>query len=376
MDFELSETQQVIAESAATVLAGTVSASTGHTEPGSDAAWRPAWQALAKAGLLALALPGAMGGDDLGVLDVAVLLTEAGRAAAAVPALATLMLGVLPAVRWGSRDLAERLLAGVGSGEVVLTAGVRERSGGLPARPATTTDPDLCTVTGTKVGVPYADDADWILVPASVQGSGRAVVVVARAAAGVSVQPGPTSGTGPECTVRLDAAPVAGVLGVGDGQADAAVTDLYQLATAGAAATADGAVSGALDLTARYVASREQFGRPLATFQAVAGEAADVYIAARTLHLAALSACWRLSVGLDAAQDCDVAAYWLASEAPAALRTCHQLHGGIGVDVSYPLHRYSAMVTDLARFVGGADYRLDVLAGAVGACQPEGRAPC
>ena len=311
------------------------------------------------------------------MLDVAVLLTEAGRAAAAVPALATLMLGVLPVVRWGSQDLTERLLAGVGSGEVILTAGVRERSGGLPARPAATTGPDLRTVTGTKVGVPYAADAGWILVPASVHGGGRAVVVVDLGTAGVSVQPGPTSGAGPECTVRLDAAPVAGVLGAGDaGRVDAAVTDLYQLAAAGAAAVADGAVAGALDLTARYVASREQFGRPLATFQAVAGEAADVYITARTLHLAALSACWRLSAGLDAAQDCDVAAYWLASEAPAALRTCHQLHGGIGVDVSYPLHRYSAMITDLARFVGGADYRLDVLAGAVGAGQPDGQAPC
>jgi alkylation response protein AidB-like acyl-CoA dehydrogenase len=136
---------------------------------------------------------------------------------------------------------------------------------------------------------------------------------------------------------------------------------LYQLAAAGACCLADGAVSAALDLTIAHVAQRRQFGRPLATFQAVAQQVADVYITARTLHLAALSGCWRLADGRDAAADLDVAAYWLAQYAPAALRTCHHLHGGLGMDVSYPLYRYSALISDLVRFAGGADYRLGVL---------------
>ena len=88
---------------------------------------------------------------------------------------------------------------------------------------------------------------------------------------------------------------------------------------------------------------------------------ADVAIVSRTLHLAALSACWRLETGREAGGDLDVAAYWLADQAPGALRTCHHLHGGTGMDVTYPLHRYSALVKDLVRLVGGADYRLDRL---------------
>jgi 3-oxo-4-pregnene-20-carboxyl-CoA dehydrogenase alpha subunit len=115
------------------------------------------------------------------------------------------------------------------------------------------------------------------------------------------------------------------------------------------------------------VAAREQFGRPLAAFQAVAQHIADIYITSRTLHLAALSACWRMQAGRDAGADLDVAAYWLAGQAPEALRTCHHLHGGIGMDVTYPLHRYSALVKDLVRFVGGADYRLDRLGARAGA---------
>jgi alkylation response protein AidB-like acyl-CoA dehydrogenase len=361
MDFELDVAQQVIANSAADVLR---SAQTGE----------PAWQALAKAGLLAITLPGWMDGDELGVLETAVLLTEVGRAAAPVPVLATIMLGALPITRWGSRDLQERLLAGVGTGETILSAAVRETSTPMPFAPATTvalTEGGRAgTVTGTKVGVPYAGEARWLLVPATVAGGGRAVVVVDPAGAGVEVIRTPASGDGPEYTVRLERAPIAGALGAGPGEvgpgeigagAGDAVDDLYRLASAGAAAMADGAIAGALDLTARYVASREQFGKPLATFQAVAQQIADVDIVSRTLHLAAQSACWRLAAGLDAAEDVDVAAYWLAHEAPEAARTCHHLHGGIGLDVEYPLHRYSSMISDLARFVGGPAYRLDRL---------------
>src|SRR5260370_31959633 len=123
MDFELDGAQGVIAASAAEVPRE------------ADAA--EAWHALAKAGLLARTLPGWMGGDDLGVGAAAVLLTEVGRRAAQVPALATIMLGALPVVRWGSREVQERILAGVGAGETILTAGVREKSTGMPAIPAT-----------------------------------------------------------------------------------------------------------------------------------------------------------------------------------------------------------------------------------------------
>jgi alkylation response protein AidB-like acyl-CoA dehydrogenase len=356
MDFELDDVQRAIVATAAAALAR-------------ESADAGAWPELARAGLLALTLPAWLGGDELGADAAGVLLTEVGRRAACVPALATVMLGALPVVRWGSRELQERVLAGVAEGQVILTAGIREPSAPTPAAPATTAVLDEASgsgaVTGAKVGVPYAGESSWILVPATVSGhgadgAGAAVIVVAAPGAGVTCARTPASGNAPEYTVTLEAAPVVGLL-----PGSAAVAGLYQLAAAGAAAVAAGAVAGALDLTASHVATREQFGRPLATFQAVAQHVADIYITSRTLHLAALSACWRLASGRDAEQDAAVAAYWLAAEAPAALRACHHLHGGIGLDAGYPLHRYYSLVKDLVRFVGGADHRLDALAGQV-----------
>jgi 3-oxo-4-pregnene-20-carboxyl-CoA dehydrogenase alpha subunit len=205
------------------------------------------------------------------------------------------------------------------------------------------------------VGVPYCAEASWVLVPASIAGGGSAVVIVNPAADGVTVMRTHSSGGEPEYTLRLSAAPVTGVL------TDEAVSDLYRLALAGACCLADGAVSAALALTTGHIGTREQFGRPLATFQATAQHIADVYIVARTLHLATLSACWRLAEGQDAGPDIDVAAYWMAAHAPAVLRVCHHLHGGTGMDASYPLPRFSALIKDLVRYTGGTGYRLDQL---------------
>jgi alkylation response protein AidB-like acyl-CoA dehydrogenase len=320
MDFALDETQQAIARLARDALA---------RESDVDAAWK----ALGQAGLLSLAIPERLGGDGLGVAEVAVLLTEVGRAASAVPALSTLALGVLPVVRAGTAAQQDELLAGVASGGRVLTAGLR---GSVTAGP---------TLSGRLTGVPHAARAYRILVPA-----GENVFLVNPAGDGVTLTRTPTSSGTPEFTVALDgvAAPRLGEAG--------AAAELHRLALAGACAVGDGLVAGALDLTAAHVRTREQFGRPLATFQAVAQQIADVYVASRTLHLAALAACSRL-----AGTDVEVAAYWLADEAPAALHTCHHLHGGLGVDASYPLHRYYAATKDLVRFVGGAEHRLSLL---------------
>jgi alkylation response protein AidB-like acyl-CoA dehydrogenase len=200
------------------------------------------------------------------------------------------------------------------------------------------------------VGVPYAEQAHRLLVYAA---SGVALVDPAD----VTLIRTPSSNGEPEYTVRMDAVPIEEMLGGAD-----CVQDLDQLSVAGACALADGAVAGALTLTRDHVATRRQFGRPLAEFQAVSQQIADVYIASRTLHLATLAACWRLDEGLDADADLDVAGYWCAEQAPRAVQICHHLHGGLGMDVTYPLHRFSSLVADLVRYLGGAEYRLERLA--------------
>lgn len=338
MDFSLTESEQEIARLAGQLL---------------DGAKADPWKEFARVGLLGLSVPPELGGDGLNVLGTAVLLTEVGKRAAPVPALATLMTGVLPVVRWGDSDLRRALLPPAAAGEMILTAAIREPSDPMPRVPAATVTEG--TVSGTKVGVPYCAQAGRVLLPVNFgPAGGTGVIIVDPAAAGARVTRTPSAAGGPEYTLLLDRVPVDHVLGGAD-----CLADLYQLAVAGACCLADGALSGALALTRDHIAARRQFGRPLAAFQAVAQQIADVYIASRTLHLATVSACWRLDAGMDAAGDLGVAGYWCAEQAPRSVRTCHHLHGGTGMDVSYPMHHFSALISDLVRFLGGAEYQLE-----------------
>jgi len=359
VDFEYDDTQRSIADLAASVLARTGgpdlgsggSGGTGRSDLGQGGYDEAAWKALREAGLLSLPVPERLGGDGLGFTEAAVVIAEAGRRVAPVPTLATLALGVLPIVRHGTPAQQDAWLEDPGR---VFTAGIREPSSALPAAPATTArrDGDRLLVDGVKVGVTYAAAAYRILVPVSA-GTGAALAVVDPNGPGVTLTPGHSSGDAPEFAVRFDSAPGEALGG------SQAVEDLHRCALAGACAAADGTLAGMLGLTSDHLAKREQFGRPLATFQAVAQQIADVYLAAQTLHLATWSACWRLGAGLDADSDIGIASYWLAEYGPVTAQTCHHLHGGLGVDITYPMHRYSSYLKDLARFVGGAGQRLD-----------------
>lgn len=358
MDFSHDETQRAVTELAGDVLDGVSSA---EADGDYDDA---AWAALAKVGLLSLAVPTELGGDGLGIGEVAMLWHEIGKRAVTVPAFATLGLGVLPIVVHGTAEQQAALLPGVTSGDAVLTGAPSEPAAALTGSPATTARRRGADweITGVKAAVPYAEQAHRMLLPAAVRDSSGVccVFLVDPRADGVTLMRTPSSSGAPEYTVRLDAA-AAELLGTGDTGAAAATLRRYALA--GAVAVGSGALAGALELTTAHLRTRHQFGKPLATFQAVAQQIADVYIAARTVQLATTSATWRLAAGLDAADDLDLASYWLAAEALPAVRTCHHLHGGLGVDVSYPLHRYYSALKDLVRFLGGERHRLAAMGG-------------
>ncbi|GIF22832.1 alkylation response protein AidB-like acyl-CoA dehydrogenase [Actinoplanes tereljensis] len=301
-DFALDDAQEAIVRLAGEVLSD------------NDDTPERLWKSLGQAGLLGLAVPVELGGAGLGALETGLLLAEIGRHAARVPAWSTLALGVLPVARWGNpsqqRDLLPRVLAGQ-----VLTAALGE--------PVTATED--WRVTGTCHAVPDADRAYRVLVPTN-----RGVAVVDPADGTLTRTP--TSAGTDEFSLQLRDVAAEPLVGA----------DLGGYAVGGACALGDGALAGALRMTADHVRDRHQFGRPLATFQAVAQQIADVYIASRTMHLAALAANWGEA-------DRWTAAYWLCSEALPALRTCHHLHGGLGLAADYPLHRHTALVRDLVR---------------------------
>jgi alkylation response protein AidB-like acyl-CoA dehydrogenase len=311
------------------------------------------WSVLADAGLLGLVVPEAHGGEGLGLDAVAVLLRGTGERAVLLPVLETLCCGVLTLAAHGSDEQQSAILPGVVTGDVLLAPAIREVGRSLDAAPETTYTGGK--VSGRKIDVAYADGAARLLVTAT-EGDHQVVVLVDPSDPGVTLIESGSSVQQTKHTVVLDGA-AAEVLGSNDEQGGAYRTLTERFIT-GLVLTAGGVLAGARDLTATYIKGRTQFGRTLAEFQAVAMQIADVYISSRTMDLAAANALWRVSNGLDATDDLAVAAYWASTEGPPALRTCHHLHGGMGVDITYPLVGYFSWITDIAQ-------ALDVAAEAV-----------
>jgi alkylation response protein AidB-like acyl-CoA dehydrogenase len=305
------------------------------------------WDALVAGGVTALGVPERLGGDGVGLPELATALTEIGRRGTVSPALATLGLSTAVLLDLATDAQQDRYLAGVAGGSV-LTAALNEPGAPLPDRPSTTFANGR--LNGTKIAVGYAEQADWVIVTVD-----SAVVVVSPTADGVTATKTPASNHGDEYTVTFSDVKVDGVL------EGAEPHRVNQLALAAIGAFASGLVAGALRLTADYVANRHQFGKPLSTFQTVAAQLAEVYIASRTLTLAAMSVVWRLAEGRDADDDIDVLGYWLASQAPPVMQICHHLHGGMGMDIDYPMDRYYSTIKDLTRLVGGPSHRLDLV---------------
>ena len=321
---------------------------------------RELWQALAEAGLLGTAVPEAQGGAGLGFLEVSAVLEQAGRAAAPVPLFETLVLGALPVARFGPPELKERWLPGVARGEVVLTAGLVEAVAD-PREPVTVAKRSGrgWRLEGVKICVPSAALAARILVPARAARGEIVLALVDPAAKDVLLTPLVTTSGRSESRVALDGVrigPDEVVVGPEGGRE--ALDWLLEHATAAQAAMAVGLCAAALELTADYVKTRKQFDQPIAMFQAVSHRAADAYIDVEAIRLTALQACWRLSAGLPAGAEVALAKFWAAEAGQRVVAAAQHLHGGVGVDREYPLHRYYLQAKELELALGGATSQL------------------
>jgi alkylation response protein AidB-like acyl-CoA dehydrogenase len=355
MDFSLSDDQQAIADLARTILDDLATNERLRAVESTDGPRFDSglWKALAEAGLLATAIPEDCGGADLGFLELAAILEEVGRHTAPVPILETLVLGALPLQEFGSEAQRQAWLPRVAGGEAVLSAAL---VGDEPVRASA--DGDGFRLDGRRIGVPAAELADAILVPAqTAQGPG--VFLVDPAAAGVARTALSTTSGQPESALELSGVrlPADALVGApGDGVRIAAWTELR--ATAALCMVTLGACEAALSLTAEYVKTRKQFDQPIAMFQAVGHRAADAFIDTEAIRLTAWQAAWRIASGLDAERAVAVAKFWAADAGKRVVHAAQHLHGGIGVDREYPLHRYFLYARHLELTLGGGTPQL------------------
>ena len=357
MDFGFSEEQEAVRDLARQIVEGQLSHEKlqEHRDSGEPFPAK-AWQELAKSELVGIGLPEDVGGSGLGLIEMCLVLEELGRAAGPVPYLATVLMGALPVARFGTAEQKQRWLPGVVAGDAVLTGAYTE-AGAQPLAPATTArrEGDGWRLDGVKICVPFGEQADAILVSAQTGEGSVGLFLVEPGADGVAQEALVASSGLPETRLELSGVTVGGDAVVGDPSANGEALEwVVERVQAGLCAIAIGVCDSALRLTAEYTKTREQFERPIATFQAVAQRAADAYIDTEGIRLTAWQAIWRLSEELPASEHVAVAKFWAAEGGQRVVHTAQHLHGGIGVDKDYPLHRYFLWAKWLELTLGGA----------------------
>ncbi|MDJ1643652.1 acyl-CoA dehydrogenase family protein [Streptomyces pakalii] len=385
MDFTFTEEQQAAVEAARAVFSDVApdGAPSPALAPGAVAEDidRQLWHELARTDLLGLTLSPDHGGAGLDPIALCLVLRESAKVLARVPLLESCAVA-MAIERYGDRTLAAELLPRAGRGELILTVGANGRSGHDPAELAVSARPygedngagdgsgDSDTADGETDGsaggsgwvldgvqsaVPWAQAADRIAVPAHTASGRPVLALVPRTRDGVTLAD-QVSTNGERLAevrleaVRVDARELIDAAGCWDW--------LRSLLTTGTCALALGLGERVLAMTAEYTGKREQFGFPVATFQAVAVQAADRYIDLRAMEATLWQAAWRISTDtggpLPAAGDVAVAKIWASDGVRRVVQTAQHLHGGFGADTDYPLHRYHAWAKQIELSLGPA----------------------
>jgi alkylation response protein AidB-like acyl-CoA dehydrogenase len=366
MDFTYSDEQQAIADLSYRILSEQLPTEVlRDLERSGEWFADDVWLALAKADLLGIALPEADGGGGYGLIEACVIAQQIGRTVAPVPYLATIVAAAMPLAHFGSDEQRQRFLPSVIDGSATLSLALYEPDDvDVPVLPATRATPEGSgwRLDGEKSLVVGANRAAVMLVPARTGETTSAVFLVDPKAAGVSLER-ETAVTGePQWGVQLDGVLVDADDRLGEADQGKEIVDWTSARWAAAiCATQTGVCEEALAITAKYVSEREQFGSKLGTFQAVGQRVADAYIDTEAIRLTAIQAIWRLSEGLEADDELMTAKFWAADGGQRVVHAAQHLHGGIGVDLDYPIHRYFRWAKVLELTLGGATASLQRL---------------
>lgn len=362
MNFDLSDEQNVVSDLAKQIFEGHASVErVKEIERDHDGHDVALWSELAKANLLGLCLPEDAGGSGFGLVELCLLLEQQGRRVAPVPLLATVVLGALPIAEFGTAGQRSAWLPGVIAGDVVLSGALSEIGADDALRPSVTATHSAAgwKLKGFKPSVPAAQFAQRVLVPAR-QDDGRiGVFIVDPSVPGVEVQPVRATSRQPYAHLTIDT--VVGHddrLGGGDADGEEQLRFMLERALVGLCALQLGVCSAAIEQTAAYTSSRIQFGKPLSTFQGVAHQAADAFILTEPMRVTMLQAAWRLMHGLSSRQEVLIAKYWASEGGQKVVHLCQHLHGGMGSDIDYPIHRYFLWGVQIETTLGAGSAQL------------------
>lgn len=361
MDFALNETQTELVGLTRQILADRMTLEHLKAVERSDEGFdRDTWLEFGKANLLGINVPEDCGGLGLGFLDLCLVLREAGKFVPPMPLIPCLVSGVSTWVRYANEQQ-RSTLPSVVSGEFITTVAIAEH-GTDTRNPYTTATPtaDGYVLNGVKTTVAFADVASGMLVSARVAGTDDVVILaVPTQADGITHdrQIGQNYEHIFETTFKNVAVASSDVLG-SQAQGREVLDFMLDRTMLGMCALIGGVCDQAMRITAQYTVDRKQFDRQIGTFQAVSQRMADAYINNQGIELTMLQAATHADEGKDIADEVAVAKWWACEGGNQIGHACLHIHGGISIDLDYPIHRYFLWIKQAEFTFGSATEQL------------------
>lgn len=373
MDFALADEEQAISELAAQILGDkSTHERLRALAAADDRIDAEAWAALARAGVLGAAVPESHGGLGLGFLATAMALQQVGATASPVPLLSTAVMGAMPIAEFGTADQRARHLSAIADGSLIVAAALYEE--GTPAAEpevVALADAEGHRIEGVKPMVADGLDAGLFLVPARLDDGSCGVFLVPSDSPGLSVVRVEVTSGRPQARLEFSGVLVGAEALLGGASSavpGADIVDWIELrANCGMCMMMAGAARSSIELAAEYTRARRQFDRPIATFQAVSNRAGDSYIDTNAITLTAWQAAWRIDRGLPARDAVSIARWWAAEGGFRVVHAAVHVHGGVGVDRDYPLHRFFVLARQLELTLGNGEEHLAALGQAIAA---------
>jgi alkylation response protein AidB-like acyl-CoA dehydrogenase len=362
MEFTFNEEQLAVQETAEKIFTSMVTPDrVGFVEATGDRVDRELWSALAAADLLGIALPVDYGGGGLGLTELCLILEAQGTTVAPVPLWSTLVLGAPPLVRFGSAEQQQTWLPRIVRGEVMASGGLVSAANSPTAKPSVhaVKNADGWQLRGVELAVPQAHLAAFLVMPARTEDGSVIVALVDPKQSGVRLERAITTNREIHPHVHLDDVVIEpGAVLVGPEGGAAALAWMLETAWTGLCAIQVGVCESALTRTAAYLNQRHQFDRPLSTFQGTMLKAADAAIDIEAMRVTLWQAAWRLDTGRDSAEAVAVAKWQAAERGQRAVHATQHLHGGMGADITYPIHRHFLWGKQIELALGGPSNQL------------------
>jgi alkylation response protein AidB-like acyl-CoA dehydrogenase len=335
------------------------------------------WTTLAEQGLLGITVPEDFGGTGLGFTELCLMLEEQGRRISPIPLYASLVLGVLPIAEFGSDEQKQKYLAPLAAGELKLTAAIAELgiAQACAGQVSAEKNGDQWVLNGNLACVLDSPVADAIIVPVTCDGE-QTVFIVDTKTTGLAIDPQETSLKVNEGMLSLDNVTLGAdaVLGA-QGQGFEILDWLEQRAEVAICAMQVGVTEEALKRTAEFTCERKQFGAPIGSFQAVAMQAADAFIDVEAIRSVYWLALYKITHGLDARAEVRCAKWYAADAGHRVVYRTQHLHGGMGSDIEFPIHRYFLWAKHLGMMLGGRSVQIAKLGALLASDESVGTAP-